>query len=136
MANLFVLAMNALSLILNGKVNRQNVRYWSDVNPHIYREGNTQFPQKLNIWAGILGNHISPLFIEGNLTGPPYLDIIENTLALEHLILECVEENIEEFGDMEITFQQDGAPPHYSRIVRNYLDEHYPGRWIGRRGSI
>src|SRR6202042_2575462 len=66
------------TFFLNGKVNRQNVRYWSDVNPHIYRDCNTQFPQKLNVWAGILGNHIiGPLFIEGNLTGPLYLDMLE-----------------------------------------------------------
>lgn len=123
------------TFFLNGKVNRQNVRYWSDVNPHVYRECNTQFPQKLNVWAGILGNHIiGPLFIQGNLTGPLYLDMLENTV--EHLILECIEENPDEFGNMPIAFQQDGAPPHYSRDVRNYLDEHYPGRWIGRRGAI
>lgn len=123
------------TFFLNGKVNRQNVRYWSDVNLHIYRECNTQFPQKLNVWAGILGNHIiGPLFIQGNLTGLLYLDMIENTV--EHLILECIEENPDEFGDVPIIFQQDGAPPHYHRDVRNYLDHQYPGRWIGRRGAV
>ena len=58
------------TFFLNGKVNRQNVRYWSDVNPHIFREGHTQFPEKVNVWAGILGNHIvGPIFINENLTG-------------------------------------------------------------------
>lgn len=36
----------------------------------------------------------------------------------------------------EVYFQQDGAPPHYSRSVRQYLDEVFPDRWIGRRGAI
>jgi hypothetical protein len=31
--------------------------------------------------------------------------------------------------------QQDGAPPHYHRLVRAYLDDTLPGRWIGRRGA-
>jgi hypothetical protein len=32
--------------------------------------------------------------------------------------------------------QQDGAPPHYHRNVRVYLDDTLPRRWIGRRGAI
>lgn len=27
---------------------------------------------------------------------------------------------------------QDGAPPHFKVIVRNWLDENFPLRWIGR----
>ena len=33
-------------------------------------------------------------------------------------------------------FQPDGAPPHYSLVARNWLDEKFNGRWIGRRGPI
>ena len=33
-------------------------------------------------------------------------------------------------------FQQDGASPHYAIIVRNWLDQKLPGRWLGRRGPI
>ena len=33
-------------------------------------------------------------------------------------------------------FQQDGAPAHYGRIVRDWLDTTFPNRWIGRRGPI
>jgi hypothetical protein len=32
--------------------------------------------------------------------------------------------------------QQEGAPPHYHRHVRAYLDYTLPGRWIVRRGAI
>jgi len=31
-------------------------------------------------------------------------------------------------------FQHDGAPPHSSHEVRNFLNYHFPGRWIGRGG--
>jgi hypothetical protein len=37
---------------LNGNVNTQNVRYWSVTNPHTFREEHTQFPEKVNVWAG------------------------------------------------------------------------------------
>ena len=30
---------------------------------------------------------------------------------------------------------QDGAPPHFSRAVRGFLDEAFP-LWIGRRGTV
>ena len=32
-------------------------------------------------------------------------------------------------------FQHDGAPPHSSREVRNFLNYRFPGRWI-RRGGL
>ena len=33
-------------------------------------------------------------------------------------------------------FQQDGAAPHYAVIVREWIDEKFPGCWIGRCGSF
>jgi hypothetical protein len=35
-----------------------------------------------------------------------------------------------------IWYQQNGALPHYAVIVRTYLDEVFPNRWVGRRGQI
>ena len=32
-------------------------------------------------------------------------------------------------------FQQGGAPPYYHRVVRDYLDETFANKWIGR-GSV
>jgi len=53
---------------LNGSVNRQNMRYWADENPHWMRDSHTQYPQKVNVWAGIILNRIiGPFFIEGNI---------------------------------------------------------------------
>ena len=36
----------------------------------------------------------------------------------------------------DLYFQQDGTPAHYSRAVREYLDETFPEKWIGRRRPI
>ena len=33
-------------------------------------------------------------------------------------------------------FMHDGAPPHFTRIARQYLNDHFPGKWIGRKGSV
>ncbi|XP_050295593.1 uncharacterized protein LOC126735594 isoform X2 [Anthonomus grandis grandis] len=113
-----------------------NCRYWSEDNPHIFREGATQRPQKINVWAGILGNAvIGPLFIEQNLTGELYLHLLEDvidpliTTELENQVGNILQEN-------ELHFQQDGATPHYFRPVREWLNNRFPNQWIGRRGPI
>lgn len=115
---------------LYGNVNRHNCRYWSDANPHWMVEARTQYPQKLNVWTGILNNTlIGPFFIDGNLNAEQYENMLRNQIV--PAIIAKVGENFE-----HIWFQQDGAPPHYSRNVRRYLNTVFIERWIGRRGTI
>lgn len=124
------------TFFLNGSVNRHNMSYWSETNPHWTIDSrSTQYPEKINVWAGILRNRIiGPFFIEGTLTGDMYEDL------LRFVIIPAIQEvaNDDENDDgFDLTwFQQDGAPPHYKRSVRDYLDEVFPERWIGRRGAI
>ena len=33
-------------------------------------------------------------------------------------------------------FQHDGTPPHYTLHVRDYFNESFPNRWLGRGGPI
>ena len=35
----------------------------------------------------------------------------------------------------ELHFMQDGVPRHFAHPVRAWLNNHFPGRWIGRRGT-
>lgn len=93
------------------------------------KELHTQHRQKLNVWEGLLGNHIiGPFFIDGSLTGPKYKRLLENQVLPR---LRELNVNIQ-----EIWFQQDGAPPHYSEEVRTFLNRTFLNRWIGRRGGI
>jgi len=32
-------------------------------------------------------------------------------------------------------YQHDGVPPHFSQIVRQYLNHKFPNQWIGRGGA-
>ncbi|KYN13167.1 hypothetical protein ALC57_14643 [Trachymyrmex cornetzi] len=67
---------------LIGNVNKHNCRYWSDVNPHWKRDNHTQYPQKVNVWAGILdGRPVGTFFIEGNLTAQVY-----TVMLREHIV--------------------------------------------------
>jgi hypothetical protein len=36
----------------------------------------------------------------------------------------------------EMWFQHDGAPTHYTNVLREYLDETFANRWIGRGGPM
>ena len=64
-----------------------------------------------------------------HLNGNIYLDFLENQLPR---LLEEVPLHLR----TQMIFQHDGAPPHYSRRVRDFLNIQYPDRWIGRGGPI
>lgn len=115
---------------LSGNCNRHNCRYWSDTNPFWMRESKTQYPQKINVWAGILNNQlIGPFFIDGNLNSEKYEAMLRNQIV--PAIRRIAGDNFD-----QTWFQQDGAAPHYGLNVRNYLNTVFPNRWIGRRGII
>lgn len=131
-----ILFSDEATFCLNGTVNRQNCRYWSRVNPHWMVEAHTQHPQKVNVWAGIVDNRIvGPFFFEGTLTGERYLEFLQNDLV-PALVVIFPNDNDPDLPDNTIWFQQDGAPLHYARLVRDFLDNCFPRRWIGRRGPI
>lgn len=110
----------------NGQVNRHNCHYYASVNPHWVREVDNQHVWSINVWCGIVGNHvIGPYFFDGHLNGDMYLAFLQNDLED---LMEDVPLNIR----AALIFQQDGAPPHWARRVRDYLDVIFPMRWIGR----
>lgn len=124
-----ILFTDEATFILHGEVNRQNFRYWSRTNLHLYHATRTQRPQKVNVWAGILGTRIiGPFFIEGNLTGQKYLELLQNQIVPA---LQALDINVN-----EIWYQMDGAPPHSTMAVRNFLEQTFPHRWIGRGGEL
>lgn len=89
-----------------------------------------QYPQKLNIWAGILNDVlIGPFFIDGDLTAEKYEVMLRDQIL--PTIRQVASENF-----AEIWYQQDSAPPHYDRRVRAYLDTVFHNRWIGKRGEM
>lgn len=121
------------TFFLNGYVNRHNMRYWCQENPYEYREAHTQTPVKVNVWGGILGRRIiGPFFIEGNLDRWKYLDLL-----MDHILPGIEQAADEQNIDLDdVFFQQDGHPAHYAIVVREFLDNFFPNKWIGRSGPI
>src|SRR5215510_7817357 len=84
----------------------------------------------VNVWCSVLGNKlIGPSVFDNNLTGNTYEAFLRNELPglLKEIPLTI---------RSQMYFQHDGAPPHYTRHVRDYLNESFPNRWLGRGGPI
>lgn len=114
----------------NGLFNRQNLRYWSTENPHVVRAARHQVRFGFNVWCGILGSRlIGPIIFDGTLTSDVYLNFLQHNIDdfLDALPLAVVR---------NCWFHQDGAPAHNSRVVTNFLNERFGGRWMGTRGPI
>lgn len=123
--------------MLSGSVNTHNTSYWSEGNPHVLIERNGKQPG-VTVFVAIAYDRIIGPFVftkrpAGVNQGPVlepctvnaerYLDMLQNFFLPEWQRLP---------QPHTWRFQQDGAPPHYSLQVRDFLDRNFGDRWIGR----
>lgn len=96
------------SFFFNGFVNKNNCRYWAPEDTHVFFEGNSQWPEKLNVLTGTFGDTIvGPLFIEGNLNGAMYHDLLQE--YTHPLITDLIENSVNEDGELlQHTEQESG----------------------------
>lgn len=119
----FLFSTDEANFHLHGLVNRHNCRYWSESPPTWYEEQPLHSP-KVIVWGGVWkGGAVGPFFFDGNVNGANYLKML-NDFLVPYLRQKRI------LG--KIRFQQDGAPPHWSRDVRAFLDRTFPRGWIGR----
>jgi hypothetical protein len=114
----------------DGIYNTRNSHIWADVNPRAKFPRKPQHRYSVNVWAGIVGNKlIGPYLLPSRLNGLSYEVFLRDVLPglLEDVPL-AVRANIR--------FQHDGAPPHFTLQVREYLTEVWGHRWIGRGGPV
>ncbi|CAF3327057.1 unnamed protein product [Rotaria socialis] len=84
---------------------------------------------KLNVWCAMSKNKLlGPYFFEDDT-----VNVANYLLMLETFFIPEIRK-LHKFRSA--IFQQDGASPHFSIDVRRCLNDHFPGRWIGRGGSI
>ena len=113
-----------------GTFNNQNQHHWEEENPHaMWRRGH-QRRFSLNIWAGIVGDHlIGPHLLPERLTGPNYLEFLQDQLP-------TLLEEVPVATRRSMWFMHDGAPAHFARTVREHLDSQFTNKWIGRNGPM
>lgn len=112
----------------NGMWNRRNSHIWAHTNPFETRETGHQTRWSINVWAGIYNNTIlGPVFLPERMNGARYHEFLQTQL----------EEMLEEIPLAQLSntwYQHDGAPPHVTLDVRQWLNEAFGDRWIGRFG--
>ena len=117
----------------DGIFNFHNVHIWAHANPHAIREARHETTFSINVWAGVGDRLIGPVRLPERLTGPMYREFLER---LTRDVLPDVLDDVPLRLRVGMWFMHDGAPPHFSRIARQYLNDHFPGKWIGRNGPV
>lgn len=114
----------------DGMNNHHNEHVWVTENPHAVIETNSQYRFTVNVWGGIIGKYLlGPHIFDGPLNADMYRRFLEESLPL---LMEAVPVELQR----DMWYMQDGAPPHYGRIVTVFLNQRFPNRWIGRNGPI
>ncbi|GFX70118.1 transposable element Tc3 transposase [Trichonephila clavipes] len=117
---------------LNGYVNKQNCRFWSEANPQVYVE-TPLHPEKLTVWCALwAGGIIGPYFFKNDeghnvtVNGDRYRAMITN-----FFIPELNNQDVQ-----ELWFQQDGATCHTARDTIDLLKGTFGDRLISRFGPV
>ncbi|GFY13056.1 transposable element Tc3 transposase [Trichonephila clavipes] len=113
---------------LNGYVNKQNCRIWSEANPQVYVE-TPLHPEKLTV--GALYGLVESFFKndEGHnvtVNGDRYRAMITNFFIPE----------LNNHDVQELWFQQDGATCHTARATIDLLKDTFGDRLISRFGPV
>lgn len=114
----------------DGVINSHNLHLWHDENPHEIIQSRHQHRFFVNVWAGIIGNHlIGPFILHDRLNGARYLQFLQGHLndLLEDVPVET---------RYQMWYMHDGAPPHFDILVRQHLTNTFGDRWIGRGGPF
>lgn len=107
---------------LSGYVNKQNYRFWAKENPRIF-ETTCMEPQRISVWCAICEEGIfGPVFIDQTVNGERYLRLLRERFIPYAQGMNAVD---------RYWFMQDGANPHRTIDVLDFLDEHFTGRVLG-----
>ena len=104
---------------VGGFVNRHNCHYWVEKDPKIIAEKVHSRP-KVTVWCGMTSTRIiGPVILRDTMNAERYL----------HMLKEQVYPEISSWDNFdELIFMQDGAAPHFARVVREWLDNTFPER--------
>ncbi|UYV61976.1 hypothetical protein LAZ67_1007240 [Cordylochernes scorpioides] len=108
---------------LNGEVNTKNSRIWATENPRIF----TEMPlhqRRVIVWCGFTSSFIiGPFFFE-EINGRTFKTVSVTGERYVQLLREKVIPILQDRQALsEITFMQDGGPPHISRGAKQLLKD-------------
>ncbi|GFX78502.1 putative transposable element [Trichonephila clavipes] len=113
---------------LNGYVNKQNCRIWSEAYPQVYVE-TPLHPEKLTVWCALwAGGIIGPYFFKN--------DEGHNVTVNGAMITNFFVPELNNHDVQELWFQQDGATCHIARATIDLLKDTFGDRLISRFGPV
>ena len=81
----------------------------------------------LTVRCGMMAARIiGPYLLRDTMNAECYLEMLENYVWPKVAVWENIN---------DLIFVQDGVPPHFALTIRARLDQHFSGRWLGRRRS-
>ena len=117
---------------LNGFVNKQNMRYWSDSNPHVLHESSLH-PEKITVWCGLwAGDVIGPYFFRDDQDR--HVTVSGN--RYRSMITEYFWPQLDDMDLEDMWFQQNGATSHTANVIINLLKTKFGERVISRNGTV
>ncbi|GFT08307.1 transposable element Tc3 transposase [Trichonephila clavipes] len=127
-----ILFSDEMHFWLNGYVNKQNCRIWSEPNPQVYVE-TPLHPEKLTVWCALWAGGINgPYFFKNDeghnvtVNGDRYRAMITNFFIPE----------LNNHYAQELWFQQDDATCHTARATIDLLKDTFGDRLISRFGPV
>ncbi|KAL1493663.1 hypothetical protein ABEB36_009361 [Hypothenemus hampei] len=105
---------------------------WHPYKVHLVQEVNEDdFDRRIEFCETMMERcHNDLQFSSRALNGANYLELLQqNIIPAIAEVFPNAEHPV--MPDNVLWFQQDGAPPHYSQLVRNYLDTIFQNKWIG-----
>ncbi|GFT27138.1 DUF4817 domain-containing protein [Trichonephila clavipes] len=117
---------------LNGYVNKQNCRIWSEANPQVYVE-TLLHPEKLTVWCSLwAGGIIGPYFFKNDESH----NVTVNDDRYRAMITNFFIPELNNHDVQELWFQQDGATCHIALATIDLLKYTFGDRLISRFGPV
>lgn len=107
------------TFIRTGVFNYHNSHYWYEMNPHLFRISSFQHEFQVNVWANMIEYLIELHILPHRINAHQFLQFLNNNL-------------LDLLQNMPLNFrydswlQLDGCPAHSARIVRDWINQHYP----------
>ncbi|GFW39071.1 uncharacterized protein TNCV_1830631 [Trichonephila clavipes] len=117
---------------LNGYVNKQNCRIWSEANPQVYVE-TPLHPEKLTVWCALWDGGITGTYFFKNDEGH---NVTVNGDRYRAMITNFFIPELNNHDIQELWFQQDGATCHTARATIDLLKDTFGDRLISRFGPV